>query len=77
MSMIKITVAEAEKICKEFGSKPCRVVGTDVVQIRGKSSTSDKYEDITWADFESALRKRKLTVYKSEKGSFLKIMKSK
>jgi hypothetical protein len=77
MSMLKISVDEAQKICEKFGSKPCKVEGTDVVQIRGKTSKSDRYVDISWAEFESALKKRKLSVYKSEKGNFLKIMKNK
>ena len=76
MSMIKITVEEARKIGKKYEVMPCKITGTAFVQIRKKSSTFGKYEDISWEEFDIALKKRKLAIYKSERGNFLKIMRS-
>ena len=75
--MEKISVDEAKKIGDKHGAIPCKIKGTNVVQIRKKSSKSDKYDDISWDEFGEALKKRKLAVYKSDKGNYLKIMKDK
>lgn len=64
-----------KKIAKQYGLYASRVKGTDVVNIR--KNPNDKYEDISWVEFEDALKKRGLAVYKAEESDFFKIMKDK
>jgi ribosomal protein S10 len=64
-----------KKIAEHYGLKPCKIEGTDVVNIR--KTPSDKYKDIGWDDFERLLKKRGLAVYKATESDFLKIMKVK
>ena len=71
--MQKITMSELKQIAKDYGLKACKIKGSEVVQIR--KNPSDKYEDISWDEFESALKKKKLAVYKATESDFLKIMK--
>ena len=73
MAMIKISVDEVKKLAKKYGLKPCRIPGTDGVQIR--KHKNPKMEDISWEEFEKTLKKRKLAVYKAENSDFLKIMR--
>jgi hypothetical protein len=73
MPMKKISIDQVKKIAKQYGLKPSRVKGTDVVNIR--KNPSDRYEDITWDEFESSLKKRGLAVFKTAESDFLKIMK--
>lgn len=56
--------------CYQRGGK-----GSEVVQIR--KDPSDNYEGISWEEFEEALKKKGLAVYKSEEGDFLKTIKNK
>ncbi|KQM12435.1 hypothetical protein AOA80_02595 [Methanomassiliicoccales archaeon RumEn M1] len=74
MSMRKITIAELKKLAEQYDLHVCRIKGSEVVQIR--KMPNDKYEDISWEDFESVLQKKGLAVYKAEKSDFLKIMKN-
>jgi hypothetical protein len=73
--MKKISVEELKKIAKEYDLHTCRVKGTDVVQIR--KHASDKMEEISWDEFQDALKRRSLAVYKDQASDFLKIMKDK
>lgn len=75
MVMKKISIAEVKRIANEYGLTPIRVKGTEVVNISKKPN--DKYEKISWEDFEKALDDRGLAVYKTEESDFLKIMKDK
>lgn len=71
MSMEKISVTEAKKIAEKKKLKPGKVKGTTGIQFtRGKNA---RIEVITWEEFESLMRKRRLAVYESE--GFLKVMK--
>lgn|GEM_PF-4408332 len=56
--------------CYQRGGK-----GSEVDQIH--KDPSDNYEDISWEEFEEALKKKGLAVYKAEESYFLKIMKNK
>jgi hypothetical protein len=73
MTMNKISITELKKIAREYSLKPCKIKGSEVVQIR--KNPSDKYEDISWEEFENALKAKKLAVYKATESDFLKIMK--
>ncbi len=71
--MKKVRMQVLREIAEEHGLHPCRIRGTEVVNIRKRDDP--KYEDISWADFESLLGARGLAVYKAENSDFLKIMK--
>ncbi len=71
--MRKITIEEVEKIASRYGLQPCKVPGTNIVNIR--KNPSGKLEDIGWPQFERMLRERGLAVYKAEDSDFLKIMR--
>jgi len=73
--MRKITVDDLKKLAKQYDLHVCRIKGSEVVQIR--KNPSDKYEDVSWEEFEDALNKKGLAVYKAEESDFLKIMKDK
>lgn len=73
MAMRKITVSELKRLADKYDLKPCRVPGTDGVQIRKHDNPN--LEDISWDEFERTLKKRKLAVYKAEDSDFLKIMR--
>ena len=73
MTLKKITIDKLKRIGEEFGVKPCRIKGTEIIQIRKKDYKN--FEDISWDEFEKILKKKLLAVYKSEKGNFLKMMK--
>ena len=75
MTMKKITIEELKKIAKQYDLHVCKIKGSEVVQIR--KNPSDKYEDISWDDFELALKSKGLAIYKAEESDFLKIMKDK
>ena len=75
MTMKKITIAELKIIAKQYDLHVCKIKGSEVVQIR--KNPSDKYEDIGWDEFESALKSKGLAIYKAEESDFLKIMKNK
>jgi len=73
--MNKMKIPEVKKIAGQYGLRPCRIEGTDVVNIR--KAPSDKYKDIGWDEFERILKKRGLAVFKATESDFLKIMKEK
>jgi len=75
VTMNKISVEELKKLAKHYDLHVCRIKGSEVVQIR--KNPSDKYEDISWKEFEDTLKKKDLAVYKAEESDFLKIMKDK
>ncbi len=64
---------ELKGLASAYKLQPCRVKGTNVVNIRKRPS--DKFESMGWDEFERALRERGLAVYKAEESDFLKIMK--
>jgi len=73
--MNKITIEDLKKITKHYDLHVCRIKGSEVVQIR--KNPSDKYEDISWKEFETVLKQKGLAVYKAAESDFLKIMKDK
>ena len=75
MTMRKISGTELRAIAKSYGLRACMIRGTEIVNIRKKSS--ELTEDIGWDEFEKALAARGLAVYKAEGSDFLKIMKDK
>lgn len=74
MVMKRMSIDEVKQIADEYGLHPCRIKGTNIVNIRKRPS--DRTEDIPWPDFERILRQRGLAVYKAENSDFLKIMKN-
>ena len=75
MPMLKLKLEEVRRIADEYGLRPCKVKGEDVVNIRKKPSK--RFEDVDWEEFSHVLKKRRLAVYKAENSDFLKIMKEK
>lgn len=73
MTMQRIGVKKLKEIAAEYQIHPCRIKGTEVINIRKRRS--DRYEDITWEEFERILKKRKLAVFKATESDFIKIMK--
>lgn len=73
--MQKISIDKVKKIAKQYKLKPCKVSKTGVVNIRKHKSPN--IEDISWEEFETTLKKRRLVVYKAVNSDFLKIMKDK
>jgi hypothetical protein len=71
--MKKITIKETMKIADKYRLKPIKVKGTEVVNIRKRPS--NKFVEISWEEFEKALKDKKLAVYKATESDFLKIMK--
>jgi hypothetical protein len=70
--MEKIGVPEARRIAEKKSLQPGRVKGTDGIQFT--ASGSERVEIITWEEFESILKKRRLAVYESN--GFMKVMKA-
>jgi len=77
MPMIKISLDRVKKIAEQYDLKPTQIKGTGVINIRKKSTQSDRFDDISWEEFESALKEKGLAVYKTAESDFLKIMKDK
>ena len=73
VTMKKIKFVEVVAIAKQYGLHPCRIAGTEIINIR--KHKSDKNEDIEWAEFERILKRHKLAVYKATESDFLKIMR--
>jgi hypothetical protein len=72
MVMEKIDITKAKQIAQNKGLKPGKVKGTSGVQFtKGKN---DRLSVITWDEFESILKQRKLSIYES--GGWMKIMKA-
>ncbi|MEW6070482.1 MAG: hypothetical protein AB1485_07695 [Candidatus Thermoplasmatota archaeon] len=74
----KIEVEEVKKICEKQGLKPGRVKGTDGVQFT--KGRNPNVQVLSWEEFETALKVRRLAVYASKPGGkaktrFMKIMK--
>ena len=74
MSMEPISSEKLRKVAKHFGLKPIRIKGTSGIQIC-KTMNHDKYEVITWDEFDRILEEKGLQVYVEPSGAFLKIMK--
>jgi hypothetical protein len=73
MSMKKITIDDLKKLAEQYDLHVCRIKGSEVVQIR--KNPSNKYEDVSWEEFENTLKQKGLAVYKATESDFLKIMK--
>lgn len=73
MTMVKVSADEMRRIAELHGLKPCRIRGTNVVNIR--KNTSDRFEDIAWDEFQFVLSQRGLAVFKASESDYLKIMK--
>jgi hypothetical protein len=73
--MDKITIDELKKIAQRYKLSPCKVKGTDVVNIR--KNAGDRYEDISWDEFEKTMKKHKLAPYKATESNFVKLMRDK
>ena len=72
MVMEKIDIVKAKQIAQNKGLKPGKVKGTSGVQFtKGKN---DRLSVITWDEFETVLKQRKLAIYES--GGWMKIMKA-
>ena len=50
MPMMKISIEELKEIVTRYNLQPCRVKGTQIVNIR--KSPSGRFEDIDWDTFE-------------------------
>ncbi|MHC1709604.1 MAG: hypothetical protein AB9819_04280 [Methanomassiliicoccales archaeon] len=75
MAMMKISMDDLKKLAKQYDLHVCKIKGSDVVQIR--KNPGEKYEDISWDEFENSLNKKGLAVFKATESDFLKIMKMK
>ncbi|MDI6707478.1 MAG: hypothetical protein QMD21_03025 [Candidatus Thermoplasmatota archaeon] len=74
----KIDISEVKKICEKQGLKPGRVKGTEGVQFT--KGRNPNVEVLSWDEFETALKARRLAVFASRpsgraKTRFMKIMK--
>ncbi len=73
MVMEAITPDKAMNIAQKKGLKPGRVKGTDGIQFtKGRNA---RLEIITWDEFETTQKRRRLQGYES--GGWMKIMKKK
>ena len=70
--MEKISEDELKKLQKKYGFRFCRIKGTQIINIT--KNENPRFEVIDIDEFTSALKKRKLAVYRGQ-GDFLKIMK--
>ena len=73
MSMMKISLEQLKHVTETNGLKPCKVRGTNIVNLR--KEPSERFEDIGWEEFQETLNLRGLAVYKATGSDFLKIMK--
>ena len=73
MTMDRIPLEEVKRIARQYGLKPVKVKGTEVVNIR--KHPSDKLAEISWEEFGELLKTKGLAVYKATESDFLKIMK--
>ncbi len=73
MTMDRVTLDEVKKVAEQYGLKPVKVKGTEVVNIR--KHPDNRLIEISWEEFDKALKKRGLAVYKATESDFLKIMK--
>lgn len=74
MSLEPITIEKTKVIAKNFGLTPVRIRGTTQVQIC-KTMNPDKYQIISWDEFQLALEEKDLCVGKDRCSNFLKIIK--
>ena len=74
MSLEPVSMEKLKKIAKHFGVIPIRIKGTSGIQIC-KKFNENKYELITWDEFEKILNEKGLQVYVEPSSAFLKIMK--
>ena len=73
MPMNKISIDDVKKIAMQYNLTPIKVKGTSVVNIC--KNPIEKYEKISWDEFDRLLKERGLAVYKTSESDFLKIMK--
>jgi len=73
--MIKITIEQMKALAKKYKLHASRVKGEEVIAIR--KHPSDRFEDISWEEFEKIMKKRKLAIYKATESDFIKLMKDK
>ena len=66
----KISIDKLKIICKSKGLLPCKVIGTEKVQL--SKGNNINLSIITWEEFEELLTKRNLAVYSQE--GWIKIM---
>ena len=71
MVMREINIEEAKRIAAQKGLKPGKVKGTSELELT--KGTSPRVEVIDWAEFESIMSQKNLSIHES--GGFLKIMK--
>ena len=69
--MREINIEEAKRIAAQKGLKPGKVKGTSELELT--KGTSPRVEVIDWAEFESIMSQKNLSIHES--GGFLKIMK--
>ena len=72
MAMQEIPLDKAKNIATKKGLKPGKVKGTSGVQFT--KGDNPRLQTIDWDEFESQLKKHRLSVYES--GGWMKIMKS-
>ena len=76
MTMQPIDMEKTIKIAKRYGLHPIKIKGTMQINIAKKTDV-DKYEIISWDEFERILNEKNLYVAKAYESCFLKIMKKK
>lgn len=76
MSMEPISIEKTKSIAKHYGLMPIRIKGTSQIQI-AKNKNEQKYEIISWEEFEKVLNEKNLVVCKAYDSCFLKLMKKK
>jgi len=73
MNMERISLEKTRELSQKAGLTPCRVKGSTVVQLR--KNPNDRMEDISWEEFDEALKSKRLAVYAAPSG-YMKIMRS-
>ena len=69
--MRKLSDEEAREYAEQYGLRPVKIRGSDVVQLAKKKQ--EKFIDITWDEFFNILKRKRLAVYISS-GGYMKIM---
>jgi len=75
MTMDKISIEEMKALAKKYKLHASKVRGEEVIAIR--KHPSDRFDDITWEEFEKIMKKHKLAIYKASESDFVKLMKDK
>ena len=74
MSLEPISIEKTKIIAKNFGLVPIKIRGTDQVQIC-KKMNPEKYQIISWDEFQTTLQNKNLCVGKDRNSNFIKIIK--